>query len=345
MANLAQAPEVRLERRDRMTSIQKVESMCARTAQRSLWPFLQMAILCLLVWGLAGCAGGPLGNVGSLFNRSGSTGPPQPITLAPIIGPPAKVSKELSSQISTAAKAQNIPVVSGSAAVYTVRGYLTTSPDGKNHKLAYIWDVTEKSGKRVHRVLGEQIIPGKPGANPWSLVDQKTLKAIATKTVADLGSWLPKQKAAAVPVAAAAPASRPVAAATQRASPSSVPAKPGEFFAMVPAVKGAPGDGQKTLTVALKKQLFSKGVKLTNSKGTNVYTVAGLVKLNALADNQEKIAIQWNVSDPSGKKLGTVSQENTIAKGSLNNQWGKTADAAAAAAADGIIKLLPKAKK
>jgi len=327
-----------------MASFLKVESMCARTAQRSAWPFLQLAILCLLVLGLTGCAGGPLSNVGSLFNRSGTSGPPQPIALAPIIGPPAKISKELSSQISAAAKDQNIPVVSASAAVYTVRGYLTTSPDGKNHKLAYIWDVTEKSGKRVHRVLGEQIIAGRPGANPWSLVDQKTLKAIATKTVADLGAWLPKQSAKETPVAAAAPASRPVAAATQRASPSSVPAKPGEFFAMVPAVKGAPGDGQKTLTLALKKQLFSKGVKLTNSKGTNVYTVAGLVKLDQLADDKEKIAIQWNVSDPSGKKLGTVSQENTIAKGSLNNQWGKTADAAAAAAADGIIKLLPKSK-
>jgi hypothetical protein len=314
--------------------------MCAQNAQRSAWPILQLAVLCLFVFGLAGCAGGPLSNVGTLFNRSTAAGPPQPISLAPIIGPPAKVSKELSSQISAAAKSQNIPVVSGSAAVYTVRGYLTTSPDGKNHKLAYIWDVTEKSGKRVHRVLGEQIVAGKPGANPWSLVDQKTLKAIATKTVADLGAWLPKQSSQATPVAAKTPA-----AATQRASSSSVPAKPGEFFAMVPAVKGAPGDGQKSLTVALKKQLFSKGVKLTNSKGTNVYTVAGLVKLDNMSDDKEKIAIQWNVSDPSGKKLGTVSQENTIAKGSLNTQWGKNADAAAAAAADGIIKLLPKAKK
>ncbi len=46
--------------------------------------------------------------------------------------------------------------------------------------------------------------------------------------------------------------------------------------------------------------------------------------------------------DPSGKKLGTVSQQNTIPRGSLNGPWGAIADAAAGAAATGIIKLLPK---
>jgi hypothetical protein len=37
-----------------------------------------------------------------------------------------------------------------------------------------------------------------------------------------------------------------------------------------------------------------------------------------------------------------VSQQNTIPKGSLNGPWGAIADAAAGAAADGIVKLLPK---
>jgi hypothetical protein len=48
------------------------------------------------------------------------------------------------------------------------------------------------------------------------------------------------------------------------------------------------------------------------------------------------------VLDPSGRRLGTVSQQNTIPRGSLNGPWGAIADAAAGAAADGIIKLLPK---
>ena len=62
-------------------------------------------------------------------------------------------------------------------------------------------------------------------------------------------------------------------------------------------------------------------------------------------DGKPAITIDWNVSDPAGKKLGTVSQKNDVPQGSLDGAWGKTADAAAAAAAQGIIKLLPQSQK
>ena len=60
-------------------------------------------------------------------------------------------------------------------------------------------------------------------------------------------------------------------------------------------------------------------------------------------DGKQPIQIDWNVNDPKGKKLGTVSQKNEVPQGSLDGAWGKTADAAAAAAAQGIVKLLPQA--
>ena len=59
-------------------------------------------------------------------------------------------------------------------------------------------------------------------------------------------------------------------------------------------------------------------------------------------DGKQPITIDWSVTDPSGKKLGTVSQKNEVPQGSLDGAWGKTADAAAAAAAQGIVKLLPQ---
>ena len=48
------------------------------------------------------------------------------------------------------------------------------------------------------------------------------------------------------------------------------------------------------------------------------------------------------MKDPQGKKLGTVSQKNEIPEGSLDGAWGKTAEQAAGAAAQGIVKLLPQ---
>ena len=73
-----------------------------------------------------------------------------------------------------------------------------------------------------------------------------------------------------------------------------------------------------------------------------VYTVKGTVKLSSAGAGKENIRIEWRVLDPNGKNLGTVSQQNTIPKGSLNGPWGAIADAAAGAAADKLKKFLPK---
>jgi hypothetical protein len=113
-------------------------------------------------------------------------------------------------------------------------------------------------------------------------------------------------------------------------------------MALVAPVSGAPGDGQKSLTAAIKKRLNAGGVKLTSSSGGNVYTVKGIVSLVDASGGKQSIRIDWQVIDPKGRRLGTVSQQNTIPRGSLNGPWGPIADAAAGAAADGIIKLLPR---
>jgi hypothetical protein len=111
---------------------------------------------------------------------------------------------------------------------------------------------------------------------------------------------------------------------------------------MVSPVTGAPGDGMKSLTAAIKKRLYAKGVKLTSIQSENTYTVKGVVSLIDASGGKQSIRIEWQVLDPNGKKVGTVSQQNNIPKGSLNGPWGAVADAAAGAAADGIVKLLPK---
>jgi hypothetical protein len=56
---------------------------------------------------------------------------------------------------------------------------------------------------------------------------------------------------------------------------------------------------------------------------------------------KQSVRIDWQCSIRA-VRVGTVSQQNTIPKGSLNGPWGAIADAAAGAAADGIVKLLPK---
>jgi hypothetical protein len=115
----------------------------------------------------------------------------------------------------------------------------------------------------------------------------------------------------------------------------------GPVTAVVPRVTGAPGDGSTALTTAIQRELTKNGLNLANTPDARSYKVEGRVAMGQSQNGKQPIQIDWNVIDPSGKKLGTVSQKNEVPQGSLDGTWGKTADAAAEAAAKGIIKLLP----
>ena len=162
------------------------------------------------------------------------------------------------------------------------------------------------------------------------------LNTIAGKTTSQLAASLPH--GSATPVAAVSEGTP----ATTASAPPAAAALPRANGVLVAPVAGAPGDGQRSLTTALKKRLYAGGIKLANGTTENVYMVKGSVVLSDASGGKQSIRIDWLVLDPSGKRLGTVSQQNTIPRGSLNGPWGAIADAAAGAAADGIIKLLPK---
>jgi hypothetical protein len=333
----------------------------------------------LAAGGLGGCSSGSSFSLPS-FGRLGAEKPvaetPQqtsaPIAFAPVFGAPPAVSQQLSGALVTAAEQQKLAIVKDKSSTpdYTVRGYLVASPDKKGTKLSYVWDLTDQSGKRAHRIKGEELVTSKKGKSPWESIDKNAIDRIATKTASQIALWLPKRQAGAAPAKVAAAPSKSVASSTpaEPAKPSVVaenkqqPAakdpkytgstemsapKPdaSQIFAIVPTVTGAPGDGKESLASALKKQLGAKGINVSAKDGkTGAYKVAGIVKLSSPTNGKQDISIEWNVLDPSGRKLGTVSQRNTIPQGSLDGEWGTTAHKAAEAAADGILKLLPKPK-
>ena len=281
--------------------------------------------------------GGLLSGAGSLFGGSPK------ITVAPIIGAPEKVTKEMTQALIVAGSERNLTIMTGTeGANYTLRGYLLAAPEQRGSKVSYIWDVTDAEGTRVTRVSGEESVAQGTRSDPWRGVDETVIRSIANKSASQLAADLPGGRSASSPSVAATPAATSTATATAAAPRPAATPKPKPSGVLVSTVTGAPGDGSRSLVTALKKKLYSDGVKLANGAAGNVYTVKGIVKLTSASGGKEKIQIDWQVLDPSGKRLGTVSQQNTIPKGSLNGPWGAIADAAAGAAADGIIKLLPK---
>ena len=301
------------------------------------------------------------------------------IAIAPVIGAPDAVAKQLQSQLTNDIEAQRISVAKSpnETAEYTLRGYVVSAREQGRTKVSYIWDVTDPAGQRVNRITGEEVISGARSSDPWAAVTPQVVNTISNKTVGSLAAWLPTQQSSAAMAMSGSPAgagtaqNSPAVAGNVQTSASAVaPSQPGtthstpassgaatptstaaatttgsiargSVMAMVPSVAGAPGDGSVSLTSAIQRELTRNGVALTDSPTGQTYRVEGKVAVGQGQNGKQPIQIDWDVKDPQGKTLGTVSQKNEIPQGSLDGAWGKTADAAASAAAQGILKLLP----
>lgn len=107
-------------------------------------------------------------------------------------------------------------------------------------------------------------------------------------------------------------------------------------------VAGAPGDGEQALERALSNRLLDSGFAITGTPTANAYEIQGTVRLSPAEHGRENVRIDWTVFSPEGTRLGNVTQVKEIRKGSLDRTWGPAADAAADAAAQDILKLLPQ---
>lgn len=329
---------------------------------------LSAALGAALAVGLAGCetSGGLLAGGGSSDTQLAqqAAASPAPATrarlaLSPVIGAPDAVSKQLAQQVSEQLSQQGFRMGQpGEAVDYTLRGYVVAAKEKTSTKVSYIWDVTDPGGRRINRVTGEESAPAATGRDPWSAVTPEIVKAISARTVSSLATALPATTGAAQPaVATASPQSPPAqqaapvqtavrsATGAPPAADTSTGSLPGGVSVAVPRVTGAPGDGPQSLAAALQRELGRNGMALAGAGASSTHRVEGKValgKATKAADGRElqPIQIDWVVKNARGENLGTVSQKNDIKPGELDGTWGPTADAAAAAAAQGIVKLL-----
>lgn len=132
-----------------------------------------------------------------------------------------------------------------------------------------------------------------------------------------------------------------VVAGAPAAGETGVPAEATGPFAYV-TVAGAPGDGEEALAAALSRQLAARGLTPATAFQANVYDVQGTVRVAPGAKGKETVTIIWVVLGPDGTQLGVTRQTKDVRKGSLDKKWGPAASAAAAAAAEDIVKLIPK---
>jgi len=68
-------------------------------------------------------------------------------------------------------------------------GYFSAFPDGKATTVAFVWDVLDSKGTRLHRIMGQEQVPGTAG-DPWSNVPPKVMETIANRTISEYLTWL-----------------------------------------------------------------------------------------------------------------------------------------------------------
>ncbi|MBL4665937.1 MAG: hypothetical protein JKY04_01070 [Sneathiella sp.] len=108
----------------------------------------------------------------------------------------------------------------------------------------------------------------------------------------------------------------------------------------VPVVKGAPGDGSETLSVAIQEEIIKLGLDVLSEPWKASYILQGEVSLSPPKNGSQIVTILWKLERRNGEYVGKIEQRNRIRAGTLNGPWGPVAEAAAKGGARGIFKLL-----
>ena len=141
------------------------------------------------------------------------------VAMESLAGVPPGVADRFKAAFGREAEGQDIALADSKKAKYLVRGYLNAYPAKEGTAVAMVLDVFDAKKRRAQRV--DDVVLVKGGASdPWSVVDDKVLADVASRSAADLAAFLTntpealvaanstKPSAGTTKVAAARPAAR-----------------------------------------------------------------------------------------------------------------------------------------
>lgn len=108
-------------------------------------------------------------------------------------------------------------------------------------------------------------------------------------------------------------------------------------------VRGAPGDGNQSLTARMGEQLARIGFRVQETAEGAQFAVQGNVAVVDVGANAQRVEIIWTVSRRDGYDLGRVLQLNVVPAGSLSGLWGDVAAVVAQEASGGVRDVIANA--
>jgi hypothetical protein len=133
-----------------------------------------------------------------------------------------------------------------------------------------------------------------------------------------------------------------IEAARKTTHPEALTGKAPPRLRLVP-VRGAPGDGNTSLTAKMQEFLTQRGLVPQNNADGADYAVEGHVTMVDAPNNQQRVEVLWTVTRRDGYELGRVLQMNEVPRGTLNRYWGAVAFVVANEASAGIRDVLSNA--
>ena len=263
------------------------------------------------------------------------------VAIATIEGHPPEAAAKLGPALAGALLKHDIPASDRTTSLgsYQLYGSVAAAQVG-GEKPAVIarWRLYDAAGK----ILGEPTVKLEAAQKDWESGDDKLvarLAAASAEAVAPLLADEPpaiSEKAAAsekvATVGTATPANAPV--------PAAAPGNDKVRLAMG-EVKGAPGDGGKSLARAMLAVLKKQDLAIVDDAKKADLTLDGEVDVAGKADKQH-VKIVWRIRRSDGAEIGTVGQENDVPRGLLDGAWGDIAYSIALAAGDGLMALVAR---
>lgn len=148
------------------------------------------------------------------------------VALATLECAPAELSERFGQAFSKLAASRDMSLASPAEADYRVRGYLSVQNKEGGVRLAYVWDVFERGGRRAQR-LTDEVPVASAGEAPANL-DDKALEEALARGADDLAAFLsntPEAAAAASGGGGVTVAGREAPAAPEASKPLGLAAR------------------------------------------------------------------------------------------------------------------------
>lgn len=119
------------------------------------------------------------------------------IAFAPAVGAPAEVVPALREGLTQRAAERGITIAADGTpgADAMLKGYFSAIADGTATTVIYVWDVLDAAGTRLHRIQGQESVPG--GSDGWSSVTPAAMQAIGRATIDAYADWVSGRRVAA----------------------------------------------------------------------------------------------------------------------------------------------------